>query len=224
VACVAIGMAAFLLGGAGRAGAAPAVTAEEVADRVEATYKSFSDLQARFVQRATNRLSGVTQEASGRLYLKWPGKMRWDYERPEPRLFLIEGKVMWSYSPLERQAVAQDISGAVGSGPIGILFGLSSLRRDFRIRAILHAGARDSPEHLLDLTPKGRDLSFTRVVLAVDRERFLIRRLTVFDLYGNTTVVDLSEVQVNGGLADGLFRFSPPPGTEVVSPPAPRGL
>ncbi|MBI2902388.1 MAG: hypothetical protein HYY12_02195, partial [Candidatus Methylomirabilis oxyfera] len=39
-----------------------ALTAEEVADRVQATYKSFSDLQARFVQRATNRLSGMSQE------------------------------------------------------------------------------------------------------------------------------------------------------------------
>jgi outer membrane lipoprotein carrier protein len=199
-------------------------TPEEVADKVQAIYKGFSDLQATFIQRATNRLSGVTQQAAGRLFLKWPGKMRWEYETPEPRLFLIDGKTLWSYSPLERQAVAQEISGALSTGPIGILFGLSSLRRDFRVRAILHAGAKDGQDYLLDLVPKGQDLSFKRVILAVHRETFLIQRLTVFDLYGNTTVIELADLKVNDGLKEGLFRFSPPPGTDVVAPPKPPGL
>lgn len=216
--------AALLVAGIASPLVASALTAEEVADKVQATYRSFSDLQAGFVQRATNRLSGMSQEASGRLFLKWPGKMRWEYETPEPRLFLIDGKTLWSYSPTERQAVAQDISGALSTSPIGILFGLSSLRRDFRVRTILHAGVRDSREYLLDLAPKGQDLSFKRVILAVDRESFLIQRLTVFDLYGNTTVVDLSDLKVNPGLKDGLFQFSPPPGTDVVAPPKPPGL
>ena len=163
---------------------ASALTAEEVADKVQATYKGFSDLQAEFVQRATNRLSGMSQEASGRLFLKWPGKMRWEYDSPEPRLFLVDGKTLWSHSPLERQA-----------------------------------GTREGREHLLDLVPKGQDLSFKRVILAIDQESFLIKRLTVFDLYGNTTVVELSELKVNGGLEDGLFKFSPPPGTDLVAPP-----
>ncbi len=220
----ALGVAALLLSGWPWTASPLAVTPEEVADKVQTTYKSFSDLQAKFVQRATNRLSGVTQQASGRLFLKWPGKMRWEYDTPEPRLFLIDGKTLWSYSPLERQAVAQEISGALSTGPIGILFGLSSLRRDFRVRTILHGGAKDGQDYLLDLVPKGQDLSFKRVVLAVHRETFLIQRLTVFDLYGNTTVIDLADLKVNDGLKEGLFQFSPPPGTDVVAPPKPPGL
>jgi outer membrane lipoprotein carrier protein len=202
---------------------ASAVTPEEVADKVQTIYKGFSDLQARFVQRATNRLSGQTQQAAGRLFLKWPGKMRWEYETPEPRLFLIDGKTLWSYSPLERQAVAQEISGALSTGPIGILFGMSSLRRDFRVRTILHAGAKEGREYLLDLVPKGQDLSFKRVILAVDQGTFLIQRLTVFDVYSNTTVIDLTDLKVNDGLKEGLFQFSPPPGTDVVAPAKPPG-
>ena len=215
----AIGTAILLVWGTGFPLIASALTADELADKVQATYKGFSDLQAGFVQRATNRLSGMSQEASGRLFLKWPGKMRWEYENPEPRLFLIDGKTLWSYSPVERQAVAQDVKGALSTGPIGILFGVGSLRRDFRVRRILHAGTKEGQEHLLDLTPKGQDLSFKRVILAIDRESYLIRRVTVFDPYGNTTVVELSKLKVNGGLEDGLFRFSPPPGTDLVAPP-----
>jgi outer membrane lipoprotein carrier protein len=214
-----VAVAALLLSGLSFPLLAWALTAEEVADKVQATYKGFSDLQAGFVQRATNRLSGMSQEASGRLFLKWPGKMRWEYDNPEPRLFLVDGKTLWSHSPLERQAVAQDVSGSLSTGPIGILFGVGSLRRDFRVRKILHAGTREGREHLLDLAPKGQDLSFKRVILAIDQESFLIKRLTVFDLYGNTTVVDLSELKVNGGLEDALFKFSPPPGTDLVAPP-----
>lgn len=193
--------------------------ADEIADKIEAVYKGFSDLQAGFVQRATNRLSGMTQEASGRLFLKWPGRMRWEYEKPEARLFVIDGKTLWSYSPSERQAVAQDVSDALTTTPIGILFGIGSLRRDFQVRSIVHAGTTDSREYLLELTPKGKALSFARVILGVDRERFLIQRLTVFDLYGNTTAIELSEQKPNSGLKDELFHFSPPPGTDLVAPP-----
>ena len=70
----------------------------------------------------------------------------------------------------------------------------------------------------MELTPKGKDLSFKRVILGVDRESFLIQRLTVFDLYGNTTEVELSKQKVNSGLKGELFHFSPPPGTDVVAP------
>jgi outer membrane lipoprotein carrier protein len=195
-----------------------ALTAEEVADKVQATYKGFSDLQAGFVQRATNRLSGMSQEASGRLFLKWPGKMRWEYDNPEPRLFLVDGKTLWSYSPLERQAVAQDVSGSLSTGPIGILFGVGSLRRDFRVRKILHAGTREGQEHLLDLAPKGQDLSFKRVILAIDQGKLLDQTTDGLRSLRNTTVVELSELKVNGGLEDALFKFSPP-GTDLVAPP-----
>jgi len=203
--------------------AAPALTADEVADKVQTTYQGFSDLQGNFLQRATNRLSGMAQEASGRLYLKWPGRMRWENEKPEKRLFLIDGKTLWSYSPSERQVMAQDVSGTLTTSPIGILFGMSSLRRDFQVRPVVHAGTRDSPEWLLELTPKSKGMSFKRVILGVDRESFLIRRLTVFDLYDNTTTVELSGQKVNNGLKDELFRFSPPPGTEVITPLKPIG-
>ncbi|NJD68725.1 MAG: outer membrane lipoprotein chaperone LolA, partial [candidate division NC10 bacterium] len=186
--------------------------------KVQVTYQGFSDLRSAFFQRATNRLSGMTQEASGRLFLKWPGRMRWEYEKPESRLFLIDGKTLWSYSPSERQAIAQDVSGVLTTSPIGILFGMSSLRRDFQVRPIVHAGTKESPESLLELTPKRKGLAFKRVILGVDRGSFLIQRLTVFDLYDNTTTVELSRQQVNTNLKDDLFRFSPPPGTEVITP------
>ncbi|MCZ7626579.1 MAG: outer membrane lipoprotein carrier protein LolA [Candidatus Methylomirabilis sp.] len=163
-------------------GVVSALTAEELADKVQVTYQGFSDLRSAFFQRATNRLSGMTQEASGRLFLKWPGRMRWEYEKPESRLFLIDGKTLWSYSPSERQAIAQDVSGVLTTSPIGILFGMSSLRRDFQVRPIVHAGTKESPESLLELTPKRKGLAFKRVILGVDRGSFLIQRLTVFDL------------------------------------------
>ncbi|MDD5559152.1 outer membrane lipoprotein chaperone LolA [Candidatus Methylomirabilis sp.] len=222
VALVLLGV--IVLGGLSQAATDPipvpvsALTADELADKVQATYQGFSDLQGIFLQRATNKLSGMTQEASGRLFLKWPGRMRWEYEKPESRLFLIDGKILWSYSPSERQAMKQDMSGALTTGPIGILFGMSSLRRDFQVRPIVHAGTRDSPESLLELTPKGKGLSFKRVILGVDRESFFIQRLTVFDLYGNTTEIELSKQKVNSGLKDELFQFSPPPGTDIVAP------
>jgi outer membrane lipoprotein carrier protein len=213
-----IGFVLLLLTGVWSPLYATALTADEVADKVQTTYREFTDLQGAFLQRVTNKLSGMTQEASGRLFLKWPGRMRWEYEKPDSRLFLIDGKTLWSYSPAERQAMSQDMSGALTTGPIGILFGMSSLRQNFQVRPLAHTGTRDSTEYLLELTPKGKNLSFKRVIMGVDRESFFIQRLTVFDLYDNTTAIELSKQKANSGLKDELFRFSPPPGTDIVAP------
>jgi outer membrane lipoprotein-sorting protein len=48
-----------------------------------------------------------------------------------------------------------------------------------------------------------------------------VEKTTLFDAYGNTTVVAFSRLKVNGGLGGQSFTFSPPPGVTVVTPPKP---
>jgi outer membrane lipoprotein carrier protein len=74
--------------------------AAELASRMEARYRSAKTLQATFLERYAENGSLLRSEA-GTAYFRRPGKMRWEYERPEKDLFLVDGKTAWFYVPAD---------------------------------------------------------------------------------------------------------------------------
>src|SRR6267378_1053319 len=74
--------------------------AGELASRMEARYRGAKTLQATFLERYAENGSVVRTEA-GTAYFRRPGKMRWEYERPEKDLFLVDGKTAWFYVPAD---------------------------------------------------------------------------------------------------------------------------
>ena len=201
-----------------QAGEAAGVT--EVVGRVERTCKGMQDLSAKFVQTATNRSLGQVQEASGLFLLKRPGKMRWEYQKPDERLFVTDGKTLWAYSPLEKQVMVQELTQAFTSRtPVSFLAGDCDLAREFEVSAVEHAGTRGSGAAILDLKPKRPEGGIARVLLEVSLKSYTIEKTTLFDSYGNTTAVAFSGLKLNGGLGDAQFTFTPPAGVTVVTPP-----
>src|ERR1700736_1017748 len=74
--------------------------AGKIVIRMEARYRSAKTLQATFLERYIENGSVVRTEA-GTAYFRRPGKMRWEYERPEKDLFLVDGKTAWFYVPAD---------------------------------------------------------------------------------------------------------------------------
>lgn len=193
----------------------------EVVERVEATCRSVQDLSARFVQTATNRSLGQVQEARGQFLLKRPGKMRWEYQKPDEYLIVTDGRTLWLYRPLDREARAQEVEQAFTSRtPISFLAGDCDLRREFEVSLVEHAGTRGGGSRILDLTPRRPEGGITRVLLEVSRQDYTVEQTTLFDAYGNTTAVAFSNLRLNGDLPDSTFTFVPPQGVRVVRPPA----
>lgn len=212
----------LLLAGLSSPFAAEALTLEEVVDKVQATYLGIEDLQARFQQTTANRAINRTLEASGTVYMKRPGKMRWEYMKPEERLYVSDGKLLWAYAPEERQVIVQEVAAAFSSStPLNFLAGVGNLREDFTIAAIENAATRAGKAYLLDLRPRRPGMGFSRMILEVELQTFTIERATLFDAYANTNAFAFRSVKINGGLADSLFQFSPPTGVTVVKPGAP---
>ena len=81
---------------------AQAPDVHKIADRVDKHYNSMESLQTNFTE--LYRGGGMTRNESGVMYLKKPGRMRWDYESPAKKVFLTDGKTAWFYVPGERQA------------------------------------------------------------------------------------------------------------------------
>ena len=200
------------------AAAPPAAT--DVVGRIEARYRALSTLQGRYLQTATLQAAGQTERAAGRFFLKRPAMMRWEQESPEPRLLVADGTTLWSYSPLDRQAVIQPVGPTLQASPsLHFLTGMATLGTAFTVASVLEDAAGDAL--FVSLTPKTPDPAVHRLIVRVRRRTALVDRLTLVDAYENTTVLEFSDLRENPRLPDSLFTFRPPPGTDVIRPPSP---
>lgn len=81
-------------------------------------YRSFTAFQVDFVQRFQPANLGPSREESGTIQVKMPGRMRWTYEKPEPKVFISDGNRFYFYEPEENAVTIYDGSASdLGSAP-----------------------------------------------------------------------------------------------------------
>ena len=200
------------------AGAQTASAALENAVRgVEGAYGRMTDLKADFTQTAFNKSLNQTIPASGTVYLKKGGKLRWEYEEPTPQQIVSDGATIWIYTPTLNQVNTGKAPDAL-SGPAGsFLSGLGRLREHFEVRLLNPAQPKDNEGNVqLDLTPKQPLPTLTRLILAFDPNGWQLRRAVVYDQFENTVTMKFTKLVINSGLDDKLFAFVPPKGVATV--------
>jgi outer membrane lipoprotein carrier protein len=198
-------------------GAQAAPSLEEAVAALEQAQRRVTDLKAPFRQVSHNKTVNQTVEARGTLYLKKPGRLRWEYQTPTPQEIVSDGARLWVYTPALKQvnvaAAPQALAGPAGS----FLQGLGQVREHFQVRFLNPAQPTDAEGWVvLDLTPKQPQPLMARLIVSVDPRSWLVRQAVVHDELGNTVTVRFGETVVNSGLADALFVFVPPPGVTVV--------
>lgn len=196
---------------------AHAQSLDEVVNGVESTYGKITDLRAEFTQTARNKSLGQDIKAEGVVALKKGGKMRWDYKSPAPQQIVSDGTSLWVYTPELNQVNKGNAPKAL-AGPAGsFLSGLGKVREEFTVRFLNPASPRDgSGRPVLDLTPKQPTPLLTRLVLTVDPKDYVVRQAVLYDQFQNTVTMQFNKVQVNPGLSDSLFVFTPPRDAAVV--------
>lgn len=183
---------------------------------VERRYNSMQGLKATFVQVYRTDERAPARQETGTLYLKKPGKMRWEYERPEVKLFVVDGKRVFFYVPEDRQVTRMPVKESADlRTPLRFLLGRMNLKREFRIEAATDVAPLDPGNPVLQLTPKRKDERFTELILEVDPWN-RIRRLRITETDGTITEFRLSGEIPNPRLDNAMFKFEPPPGVEVV--------
>src|SRR6202035_1720190 len=111
---------------------APLIPSGDVQTKVRALehrYHRAGTLKAVFFERYTDGTGGGSAE-SGTVYFSRPGRMRWDYESPEQKLFLVDGTNVWFYVPADRTASrAKMKESSDWRTPIALLVGKADLSR-----------------------------------------------------------------------------------------------
>jgi outer membrane lipoprotein carrier protein len=195
----------------------PLPPASDVAAALQRKYDSVKDFSATFKQTYEGGVlrRKASETGTGTVYVKKPGKMRWDYASPEKKLFVSDGQTMFLYFPDEKQVMKNDVPNQ-DQATSGVLFlmGKGNIVRDFTVRWA--EGAADTT-YRLRLDPKTRQAEYDWLEITADRSTFRIVGLMAADAQGGKSSFTFSNFKENTGLADKMFQFTIPRGTEVIS-------
>jgi len=200
-------------GGFNLKGGPSSLTLDKVIAGVEERYKG-ADFSARFYQVSTLKAVEITDTAEGRIYVKYPGMMRWEYETPEKQIILTDGTSLWLYRPGENQVMMGKAPSFFGEGK-----GASFLSDIKRVRQYFNAalGKKDKNEnYVLKLLPKKEMAGVSEIYLTVDRNRFEVIQIITYNIYKDETRIELSRLRFEEKLDDALFRFNVPDGVDVL--------
>lgn len=187
----------------------------KIADAVDRHYNKLNSLRTEFTE--IYRGGGLTRTENGVMYLKKPGKMRWDYKTPQQKLFVTDGKTAWFYVPGERQARRTSVKNLDDfRSPLRYLLGKTKLEKEFNGLSIVTADQPSTPgDIILRGVPKGMEdrVQESRLEVTPDGE---IVRISLEELDGTYTEFRFHNERENVQLADKMFRFVPPAGVEVM--------
>lgn len=187
---------------------------DAVVRRVDARYNHLTTLKANF--RESYSGAGLSRNESGQLWLQKPGKMRWQYEQPTQKLFMVDGKTAYFYVPSERQARRMPAKKLDDfRSPIRYLLGKTKLQGEFNKLAISQSPPAQTGDTVLEGTPKGMEDRVQRVLLEITPAS-QISRIRIEELDGSVTEFTFQDIQENVPVKADLFRFTPPPGIEVI--------
>src|SRR6185312_6980707 len=189
-------------------------TVHDIAHRVDARYNHLTTLKANFEESYDG--AGITRNESGELWLQKPGKMRWQYEKPTPKLFIVDGKTAFFYVPSERQARRMPAKKLEDfRSPIRYLLGHTKLQSEFNHLSISPEPPQQPGNVVLEGVPKGMEDRVQRVLLEINPASQIVR-IQVEELDGSITTFLFQGIQENVPVSADLFHFVPPPGVEVV--------
>jgi outer membrane lipoprotein carrier protein len=214
------GIAAFLalaaVLAAGVQGAQP--TAADLAQSLQRKYDAVTDFSADFVHTYQGGALRRKLTERGKVLIKKPGRMRWDYEAPERKLFVSDGTKVYFYIPADKQVVVSPVPpDSQASTPALFLAGKGRLTAEFTPSLIDLPAGLPAGTQALKLVPMTRQSDYDWLVLAVDPATLAIRGLMTGDAQGGTSAFAFSNLKENVGLSDNQFTFRIPRGVDVIT-------
>ena len=165
---------------------------------------------ARFDQQVFDRAGKVVERASGTLAFARPGKFRWTYEKPHKQVLVGDGTKLWIHDPDLNQVTVKRIDKAISSTPAALLAGKDDITALFTLR---DAGSADGLAWV-EASPKAPDTGFERVRLGLSGKNLVAMELQ--DQLGGRTLLRFSDLKANVPVPPDTFKFTPPPGADVL--------
>ncbi len=205
---------------------------------LESRYHDAKTLEAIFLERYSDSHQGLQAE-SGKVYFSRPGRMRWEYEAPEQKLFVSDGKTVWFYVPSDHTVTRAPMKQSTDwRTPLALLTGkakLSQLCEKLDVSANLpgkqgnivlscrprgeKAKAKDAAGDNLEASIAPIDEQFDEVLLELDPDSGELADVRVLQPGGIELEYRFGNWQENLPLSESLFHFQAPAGVAIVEQP-----
>jgi len=203
--------------------AAPAPAAETVkgsvapevkalVERMQSFYEKTNDFRSEFRQDYKYKTFRRTQTSTGTVSYKKPGLMRWEYEKPSKRTFVLAGNKVYAHDPEAQSLTVASLDTSKLSASVTFLFGQGKLADEFNIKKGTCADCKGT---LLVLDPAQPDPRFRQVRLEVDTNTAQVLKSTVVDPDGSENTISFLNLKANLGVEADSFKINPPEGTRV---------
>lgn len=183
---------------------------------IEDKYNHLKSMKAHFRQ-IVRQGSGLLRSEEGELYLSKPGRMRWEYESPETKLFVTDGKKVTLFLPKENRVMESAIKESEDiKAPLAFLLGRLNFDEQFQKMV---TSPQFAPVERGDFVFKAYSKQLAQrlewVLFEVTPD-YEIRRVVAHERGGLETEFRFNDMKINPHLADSMFKFTPPEGAEVV--------
>lgn len=191
------------------------LTAREMARQIDSHYNHLHSLSVQFSE--TYKGMGMERTEHGTLLLAKPGRMRWNYTDPAGKLFVMDGKYGYAYTPGDAQAQrfrATQLDDF--RSPLKFLLGHTEIQKELTDLTMTADGAA----YRLRGVPRGMEQRVATVELSVTAQG-TIQSMRWQEADGATTEFQLQKEETNPPVRPGTFTFQPPEGVVIVDGQAP---
>jgi len=179
--------------------------------RLDKLLRNTKSVKANFTQTVISKSRDRASHAQGVLYIKRPKYFRWDYKNPYKQNIIADGTRVWVYEPDIEQVSTMMQKAALKGTPAVALLGGEKLDKQFKVKELKRRHGLD----WVQLTPKDKDVQFTRILLALDKKG--LKLMEMVDQKGVTSRFHFTQIVHGAKLSRDLFKFTPPEGYDLFS-------
>jgi outer membrane lipoprotein carrier protein len=189
-----------------------AASVNSIVSGLQKKYDDINSMQAEFTQLLTHKESGSKEMRSGTLFFKKPLLVRWESRKPSPELLLVTNKEIWNVFPDEKIVYKYSLTLALDSRSIvRVVTGQARLDQDFQVEE----KGREGGLVKLHLFPKEPVHSLVEAILWIEPSNHLIKKLRIYDFYGNENEIVFVSQDVGVAVRDAFFSYVPEKGMVV---------
>jgi outer membrane lipoprotein carrier protein len=195
--------------------------AKAMLEKTQKAYSTVETLKADFTQYSYLSALDTSETSSGKLSFTKPGKMKWEYDKPEEQIFLIIDTTLWFYQALDKQVVVDKFEKFLISDlPVAFILGIGDLNKSFNIEQACISSSDGGV--YFSLLPKNKKIShgssddrLEKFELIVGSNDFLPKAAKIYDVASNINTFYLTEQKINAEIPDSVYLPQFPKGTDI---------
>jgi len=198
----------------------------EVIERLQSQQRQIASLRATVVQRRRHPLLAAEAVSEGRLLFRKPNRLRWEVDKPDRAVMVIDGHSLMTYRPDKQEAERRDLGTDFGARAAvefltsGMSLAVPELEKRFQVD--MH---REDGLLVLVLTPRSRWAAKAVASVALYRQDrdAVPSRIVISGQGGDRTEVTLTDIVINPPVAEDAFALRLGPGVRVTDLSRPGG-